>query len=277
MRTIRAVTALLISVALSFGCSEPNGPPGPPQNLGPQFINQGEPTGPDYGNVGALLFDFDDDGISVSDLWCSGSLIAENVFLTAAHCLAFFPGDAQFWVSFDPDLSDGVSGLIQAGGFAFDPQFGRDFGDSHDIGVVLLPVGATDGIDPLELPEAGELDRLARRGGLIGQLFVNVGYGAAASADGPLSFSVDGKRKVSESPFMGLTQSTLGLLMNSHATDEGGDCFGDSGSPKFLKGDRDKIYAIVNWGDIPCRATSWDYRLDTSSARDFLGGFVELP
>jgi len=28
---------------------------------------------------------------------------------------------------------------------------------------------------------------------------------------------------------------------------------------------------------VPCRATSWDYRLDTQSARDFLGQFVALP
>jgi hypothetical protein len=39
----------------------------------------------------------------------------------------------------------------------------------------------------------------------------------------------------------------------------------------------DVIAAITVKGDAMCRATSVTYRLDTRSARDFLGGFVALP
>ena len=106
---------------------------------------------------------------------------------------------------------------------------------------------------------------------------MNVGYGVSANRTGIPDFEFDGKRKVSKSPFAALQPHWLGLLMNSFATGEGGDCFGDSGSPKFFDGDTTMIVATVTWGDAVCRATSWDYRLDTPSARAFLGQFVRLP
>ena len=127
------------------------------------------------------------------------------------------------------------------------------------------------------LPPAGYLDEVHAAGGLVNQIFVNVGYGTANSKTGIPVFPYDGLRKVSESEFMALQPAWLGLLMNASATDLGGDCYGDSGGPKFLKGNLDVIVATVTTGDFPCRATSWDYRLDTPAARAFLGQFVTLP
>ncbi len=54
---------------------------------GIRAIVNGEPTGSAYGNVGALLFDYGNNGISGDDEWCTGSLIAPTIFLTAAHCV----------------------------------------------------------------------------------------------------------------------------------------------------------------------------------------------
>lgn len=65
--------------------------------------------------------------------------------------------------------------------------------------------------------------------------------------------------------------------MATAATGEGGDCYADSGSPKFLEGYEETVVAVVNWGDIPCRALSVNSRLDTQRARSFLGGYVTLP
>ena len=76
---------------------------------------------------------------------------------------------------------------------------------------------------------------------------------------------------------MALQPSWLGLLMNSSATGAGGDCYGDSGGPKFMKSNLNMVVATVTTGDYVCRATTWDYRLDTPSARAFLGRFVTLP
>lgn len=246
---------------------------------GASFIVNGAPTGnSSYANVGALLFDFDQNGvINGNDILCSGSLIAPTVFLTAAHCVFFFPANAQLYVSFNADLYDPQIKVIAASGFHFDPLFGHDLGDLHDLAVIILPANQTSGISPLSLPRAGLLDGLAAKGGLVGTLFVNVGYGVDATQRGTPGFTYDGLRKFSKSLFQALVPSWLVLSMNQHRTGEGGDCFGDSGSPKFFDGNTTLIVATVTNGDSNCRATSRDYRLDTAAARTFLGQFVTLP
>jgi hypothetical protein len=65
--------------------------------------------------------------------------------------------------------------------------------------------------------------------------------------------------------------------MNVRSTGEGGDCYGDSGGPKFIEGDNSTIVALVVTGDIPCRSTTKDYRLDIPEARSFLAPYVALP
>lgn len=52
-------------------------------------ITFGQPDGDLHPNVGALLADHDPDSPG-PDLLCSGTLIDERVFLTAAHCTAFW-------------------------------------------------------------------------------------------------------------------------------------------------------------------------------------------
>jgi len=56
----------------------------------------------------------------------------------------------------------------------------------------------------------------------------------------------------------------------------GGTCYGDSGGPHFI-GNTNVVAAITVTGDRWCRSTDVAYRMDTPSARDFLGQFVRLP
>jgi hypothetical protein len=69
--------------------------------------------------------------------------------------------------------------------------------------------------------------------------------------------------------------SWLRISMNP-STGNGGTCYGDSGGPNFL-GSTDIIAAITITGDAVCRSTNVVYRLDTESARAFLGQYVTLP
>lgn len=280
MRTAKFLAAILSVVVGISGCADtaalaPTVHPGG----SPRYIVNGEPTGSAYGSVGALLFDLDRDGLSGEDQWCTGSLIAPDVFLTAAHCVvsSFTPPGSQFYVSFAPDLFARSAKFIAAASYVFDPKYGHDQANLHDLALVFLPRGSTKGMTPLKLPRAGILDDLAAKGGLSKTLFVNVGYGTSASRTGVPSFDFDGKRNMSKSEFMGLQPTWLGLLMNTSATGEGGDCYGDSGGPKFIDGDATTIYATVTTGDFPCRATTWDWRLDTPEARGFLAKYVTLP
>jgi len=244
-------------------------------------IVNGTPTGTAYGAVGALLYDYDHNGVlDGNDEVCSGSLIAPTIFLTAAHCVvpdAFIPAGAQFYVTFAPALYAGGITAIPAQAVEMDPEYGSSEAERHDLAVVVLPAGSTVGITPLSLPPAGALTALAARNGLKDRLFVNVGYGTSATRTGKAGFPFDGRRQSSLSPFMALRPTWLGLQMNTSATGLGGDCYGDSGGPKFLLGDPTTIYAIVITGDTNCRATSWDWRLDTPEARGFLSRFVTLP
>jgi len=248
----------------------------------PRLIVGGEPTGATYPSVGALIVDWWEPlgVVNGDDQWCTGTLISPTVFVTAAHCVtgaAETPPGTQFYVSFAPDLLAKGIKIIKATGYAFDPLYGHDQANLHDLAVVFLPAAATKGMTPIQLPTLGELDRLAAQGALSKTLFVNVGYGSSATRTGPPSFGWDGKRNLSKSEYMGLQPTWLGLLMNAAATGEGGDCYGDSGGPKFIDGNPAKIYATVTTGDYPCRATTWDWRLDTPDARAFLGQYVALP
>lgn len=252
-------------------------------------ISNGEPDGNWHPMVGALFADFDGDGvISGFELFCSGSYAGPSsdgsydVFLTAGHCLAFLPalGITQIYVSFDNEVldADGPAGLIASVEFHWDPAFGHDRGDLHDLGVVLLPEGSVTGIQPVQLPPLGYLDTLKEAGELIGMTVENVGYGVVPiwKQPGGTQFAFDGIRRTALSPIKGLTKSTVLYLMNSDATGLGGVCFGDSGSPQFIP-DSTLIISVTSGGDGNCRSNNYNYRLDTSGAREFLGQFLALP
>jgi hypothetical protein len=76
-----------------------------------------------------------------------------------------------------------------------------------------------------------------------------------------------------------VTKSFLRISQNASHGD-GGTCYGDSGGPNFLgagSNETNVIAATTITGDTPCRSANVDYRLDTSSARSFLSGYVAVP
>jgi len=119
-------------------------------------------------------------------------------------------------------------------------------------------------------------------GTLVGQKFTAVGYGVKepTTGGGPPVWPYDGERWQSVSSFRALTASWLRLAANN-ATDDGGTCYGDSGGPNFLGTGSQTVpgtvASITVTGDFMCVATNETYRLDTKTARDFLGRFVALP
>jgi hypothetical protein len=232
-------------------------------------------------NVGALLADYTDESPG-PDLLCSGTLIDDDVFLTAAHCTAYLEslGISQVWVTFDSsydESSTDTSGLL-SGTYTTDPRF-TDFAgkggnsDPHDLAVVVLddPVGLT----PAELPT----ENLLGETNLVGQTFTAVGYGTVRDIKqkGPNSFSFDATRRWASQSFMVLRDAYLQLSMQP-STGNGGTCFGDSGGPHFLGDETSNlIVSITSGGDAACRATDQTIRIDTPAARAFIGEYVDLP
>jgi len=248
-------------------------------------ITYGEPDGNGHPNVGAMVFERD----GVKRLRCSGTLIAPAVFLTASHCTAPLEqqGISQVWVTFDSTF-DPDAGTFIPGTMHSHPEFGFSgpdgFSDPHDIAVIVLDVRAAKryrGIKPASLPTAGVFDQMAENNLLHGQEFTAVGYGVLEPSigGGPPTFQFTGERRVAVSSFNALNDAWLRLSQNN-ATGDGGTCFGDSGGPNFLgagDGETDIIAGITVTGDAMCLATNVIYRLDTPSAREFLGQFVSLP
>jgi hypothetical protein len=252
-------------------------------------ITNGVPDGNAHPMVGALFADFDGNGtISGDELVCSGSYAGRSkdggadVFLTAAHCIAFGPdiGITQWYVSFDNAVLDanGPAGLIASVDFAWDPAFFFRRSDGRDFGVVLLPAGSVSGIQPVILPSAGALDALRQSAAIKDLAMESVGYGVTATFNQPggVQFASDGVRHMVSTKIKGLTQAYVLYNESSNATGGGGTCFGDSGSPQFIAGTR-QIVSVTFLGDPLCRATESNTRIDTPAARAFLGQYLNLP
>lgn len=227
-------------------------------------ITYGQPDGNGHPNVGGLV-----SPTQYSDgtwLYCSGTLIAPTVFLTAAHC---DEGLARVTVTFDPDYKAGDR--TYTGAWYADPLYNQAQDDPHDLAVVVFdkPV---KGIVPARLPALNALADLAGS-----QTFTSVGYGAyeVTNQPGGHQFLYNDVRMLAVGTLNATNAAWLRISMNP-ATGNGGTCYGDSGGPNFL-GDTDLLAATTITGDYVCRSTNVTYRLDTPAARAFLGQFVALP
>jgi hypothetical protein len=233
-----------------------------------QAITYGVPDANGHPEVGALLAP-----TAYSDgTWatCSGTLISPTVFLTAAHC---DQGLSRVAVTFD-SVYDASKGTTYWGTWHADPQYTSAQSDPHDVAVVVLekPVKS---VQPARLPAAASLSGLS-----VGTRFTSVGYGAQSVTinKGP-TFHYADVRYVATGGLDAVNPSWLRISMNP-ALGNGGTCYGDSGGPNFLGAgatETNIVAATTITGDFMCRATNVVYRLDTPSARGFLGQYVALP
>jgi hypothetical protein len=197
----------------------------------------------------------------------------------AAHCTAAIEqfGFECLGVTFN-NVYDPGSSVVYPGTPHTNPDFPGPSSDAKEIAVVVLDEEVT-GIRPALLPSAGLLDQLANDGALKSQRFTAVGYGVTERTHKPGSgapvFGEGGTRMYAVSTFSALNKGFLRLSQNP-STGDGGTCYGDSGGPNFLGNSR-VIASITITGDIPCRSRNVTYRLDTPTAREFLGQFVVLP
>lgn len=234
-------------------------------------ITRGQPDEGRHPNVGALVAPFDD----VLGAYCSGTLISETVFLTAAHC-----GETgeRVEVSFDEQVNNDAT--THSGTFYANPGFNQAQSDSGDIAVVVLDEAIT-GIVPASLPTLNQLGEMKAAGQLKRQPFTAVGYGSQETKTGPGPHHLVylDAREFAVGSYSALNRGYLRISQNP-STGDAGTCYGDSGGPNFLgagASETDVIAAITITGDTWCRSTNVTYRLDTESARTFLAAYVTLP
>jgi secreted trypsin-like serine protease len=235
-----------------------------------------------YPNVGMILVH--DPNVDVVYQWCSGTLIAPRVFLTAGHCTFFLPAYLNadlidhIYVSFDVEpFAVGhtwleVDQVITHPDFSFKPR-----SNWHDNGVLVL-TEAVSGITPAALPDEGFLDRLQAGGelghGTNGAKFTVVGYGASLSFPPPRTYSED-VRQFALSEYRALLPAWLRLSQQGR-TGNGGTCYGDSGGPTFWQEPNGDliVVATTTWGDMPCVTSGFNQRLDVPSSLDFISSEV---
>ena len=250
-------------------------------------ITFGQLDGTAHPFVGSMVVSIPGEGVFQ---WCSGTLISSNVFLTASHCtqpitqfLLNNPG-SQFLVTFDPVIdTTGTTGTFYTGTPYTNPLYGSGGnGDPHDVAVIVLD--SAPPITPATLPTAGLLDTLKASHVLQSTRFTAVGYGSTRDSirKGPQGIDdSNAARQQVDQGYSSLMSAWVDFsMLPTPANNGGGTCYGDSGGPHFLHvGDVETtiVVATTITGDTQCKSLDKDYRMDTPSARDFLGQFVTLP
>lgn len=204
----------------------------------------------------------------------SGVLVSPTVLLTAGHGTRRFEaaGLTEARVTFDPVASD--SSTWYTGTVHTNPAFSqKSAANPGDLGVIVFdrPI---PGITPAKLPTLGQLDKLGPPG-LNSAGITLVAYGISTSSHAPDPLST-GTRRVAQQIATSLTPGWLRLRMNGGAE----ICSGDSGSPSLIGASN--VVAGITTGESSlgggnCTSQPWDGRLDTTSARAFLGQYLSLP
>jgi len=291
-RLERAILSIGLAAACllpTYGCgAQPDGDGASARSDGRGTAIIGGVTSADgFVNVGEVVA-----RVTETDPWiayCSGTLIARNVFLSAGHCLAqasniFGPG-VQLGIHFDPVLTSNTS-VISDGTWILHPSFVKGQGfptpdnpkDTHDLSVFVMNRSLADEtIRPARLPERGSLANLLSEedpGETV--TITTVGYGTTVKGD--LDGVTEGTRKASTSSLQTVHPAWLQTLPVT-----GIPCQGDSGGANLLgssgvkahKRFAERIVATsIFFNCNKLQNIIFLYRLDTDAALDFLEPFV---
>jgi hypothetical protein len=241
-------------------------------------VTGGVPDGNGHPYVGLIVFD-----VNGAPAWrCSGTLIADDLLITAGHCT---DGATAARVWFDSDLTANTEYPF-GGATSFEgvpipnPAYGAGFPNTGDVGLVRLteiPSVSGRGV----LAPAGYLDQFATRRGQQDTDFRVVGFGLQSVVPG---LQADRVRYTAVSRLGNLRNAlTSGFNLqlveeNGRGNNTGGSCFGDSGGPIFHPQDSNQIVAVVSFGlNQNCVGVGFHYRVDSEAARGFLGQYIGLP
>jgi hypothetical protein len=256
-------------------------------------IQFAEPDGNRHPQVGIMvaLVTHPGSGALVPAWRCSGTLIAEDVYLTAGHCVSG-AAHVEIWFDAGPiplgagypsattnDPCDGITGYPCTGDVGGEPIPHPQYDDfaafpaTFDVGVVLLDEAQSGPF--ASLAPVGTLDVMAKRS-RKGAQFDLVGYGLQDAL--PPSITAERTRYFGKATLVDTTgQLTAGYSVQlTGAPGTGGAlCFGDSGGPVFLTGTTDIVAVNSFVLNSQCMGSGFSYRTDTADSMEFIGGFLD--
>lgn len=275
MRT--SIVVLVVVLALAFAAPT-------------TAITSGTPDGNDHPYVGLLVFDVFVPDVGNVPAWrCSGSLISEDVVLTAGHCT---DGAVAARVWFDerlqdddgsflvPDYPGGGIEAIEGTPFT-NPDFATGAGNGlpgfafRDVGVVVLDeVVDVGGL--AALPAAGVVDDLNNKADID-----YVGYGVMEQiqipGEGAPFWTGLRNRMFAPGKFVSgnFVHSDEFMKLSLNASQgKGGTCFGDSGGPDLL-GESDTVLAVNSYvTNGNCSGVGYSSRVDIPDVLDWIEDFL---
>lgn len=245
---------------------------------------------PDYEHTYVGLIAFYDDAGEFSHR-CSGTLLSDQVFLTAGHCVTLddagtLATTARIWfeqdagADYDP-LTDtpATSGYPYSGGVEADTFYENNFRgltipETNDVGLVVLDEGAL----AAAYPEIDDFATLGSPGtattlGTGPRAVVDItGYGVTRANK---NHTVSYRSRLGGSTFIvnthnSLTGSANLQLASNFGAGRVGTCFGDSGGP-VLVGGTDTVIGVNSFVlNSQCAGLGFAYRVDVKEVQDWM-------
>jgi secreted trypsin-like serine protease len=202
-----------------------------------------------------------------SSPFCSGTLITEDVILTAGHCLeGTAASKVAVYVGDDPSV-DLVSGLYGVTEVLVHPSY-NSRAITDDIALMRLarPVA---GVAPVAALPA----TLGLTSADIGATVNFAGFGVTETGSFGVKMQVDGTIDAAGCGVYGCPTAGDAATQFSYTQPQSGPCSGDSGGPAFLYRDSTPYVAgITSYGDANCTIYGVSTRTDAFDA--FINAFI---